>query len=82
MICMKHLVRSSVFAITSVVAVATSCFASGMPVPAAVNGKVFLQEKNSPYVLEQGVVVAATDSFVVPEELIRPLTPQFFKVSK
>ena len=59
MICMKHLVRSSVFAITSVVAVATSCFASGMPFPAAVNGKVFLQEKNSPYVLEQGVVVAA-----------------------
>ena len=25
---------------------------------------------------------AATDSFVVPEELIRPLTPQFFKVSR
>ena len=65
MICMKHLVRSSFLAITSVVFVATSSFASGMPFPAAVNGKVFLQEKDSPYVLEQGVVVAATDSFVV-----------------
>ena len=65
MICMKHLIRSSFGALTSVVAVATSCFASGMPFPAAANGKVFLQEKNSPYVLEQSVVVAATDSFVV-----------------
>jgi len=65
MICMKHLVRSSVVAIVSLVAFSTSALASGMPFPAAVNGKVFLQEKNSPYVLEQGVVVAATDSFVV-----------------
>jgi len=62
---MKHLVRSSVVAIVSLVAFSTSALASGMPFPAAVNGKVFLQEKNSPYVLEQGVVVAATDSFVV-----------------
>lgn len=65
MICMKHLVRSSVVAIVSLAAFSTSALASGMPFPAAVNGKVFLQEKNSPYVLEQGVVVAATDSFVV-----------------
>ena len=65
MICMKLLIRSSFIALTSVVAMATSCFASGMPFPAAVNGKVFLQEKDSPYVLEQSVVVAATDSFVV-----------------
>ena len=62
---MKHLVRSSVVAIVSLAAFSTSALASGMPFPAAVNGKVFLQEKNSPYVLEQGVVVAATDSFVV-----------------
>lgn len=65
MICMKHLVRSSFFAIVSVAALSASSFASSMPFPAAVNGKVFLQEKNSPYVLEQGVVVAATDSFIV-----------------
>ena len=65
MICFGGFVRSSVLAFLSVVALAGSVFAAGMPFPAAVNGKVFLQEKNSPYVLEQGGVVAASDSFVV-----------------
>jgi hypothetical protein len=50
-----------------------------MPFPAAVNGKVFLQEKNSPYVLEQGVVVAASDSFVV-EPGVTVLMGEFAKL--
>jgi hypothetical protein len=58
---------------------AGSVFASGMPFPAAVNGKVFLQEKNSPYVLEQGVVVAASDSFVV-EPGVTVLMGEFAKL--
>ncbi|MBR6854130.1 MAG: hypothetical protein IKH55_08930 [Fibrobacter sp.] len=79
MICVSGFVRSSVLAFLSVVALAGSVFASGMPFPAAVNGKVFLQEKNSPYVLEQGVVVAASDSFVV-EPGVTVLMGEFAKL--
>ena len=43
MICVSGFVRSSVLAFLSVAALAGSVFASGMPFPAAVNGKVFLQ---------------------------------------
>ena len=65
MICTNRLMRSSIFSVAVLSFFATMSFASGMPFPAAQNGKVFLQEKDSPYMLEQGVVVAATDSFVV-----------------
>ena len=65
MICMERLIRLSSCIAVFVAAFTGFSLASGMPFPAAVNGKVFLQEKNSPYMLEQGVVVAATDSFVV-----------------
>ncbi len=39
--------------------------ASDMPFPHPENGVVRLVEKNSPYVLEQGVVVSASDTLVV-----------------
>lgn len=40
-------------------------FAGDMPFPHPENGVVRLEEKNSPYILEQGVVVSAADTLVV-----------------
>lgn len=59
---MKNLICSSLVAVATVASVAV---ASGMPFPVAENNKVFLQEKDSPYVLEQSVVVGATDTLVI-----------------
>ena len=59
---MKNLIRSSLVAVATITCAAV---ASGMPFPVAENNKVFLQEKDSPYVLEQGVVVGATDTLVI-----------------
>ena len=36
-----------------------------MPFPQVENGKILLQEKDSPYILEQGVVLSASDTFEV-----------------
>jgi len=79
MICMNSLIRSSFKVLASVAMFAGASFASGMPFPAAENGKVFLEAKNSPYELEQGVVVAATDSFVV-EPGVTVLMGEFAKL--
>jgi hypothetical protein len=59
---MKNLICSSVIAIATIASLAV---ASGMPFPSAENGKVLLQAKDSPYVLEQGVVVGAADTLVI-----------------
>lgn len=59
---MKNLICSSLVAVATVASVSV---ASGMPFPVAENNKVFLQEKDSPYVLEQSVVVGATDTLVI-----------------
>ncbi len=42
-----------------------SVYAAGMPIPSPMKSKIFLQEKDSPYELDEGLVVSATDSFVV-----------------
>ncbi len=42
-----------------------AALAGEMPFPQVENGKLFLQEKDSPYILEQGVVLASTDTFAV-----------------
>ena len=76
---MRKFIRSSFLIALSVFSLASLSFASGMLFPAAVNGKVFLQEKNSPYVLEQGVVVAASDTFVV-EPGVTVLMGEFAKL--
>ncbi|WP_405323812.1 right-handed parallel beta-helix repeat-containing protein [Fibrobacter sp.] len=73
---MKNLIRSSLVAVA---AVACAAVASGMPFPVAENNKVFLQEKDSPYVLEQGVVVAATDTLVI-EPGVTVLMGEFAKL--
>ena len=76
---MHNFVRSSIVAFVTVAALAGLSFASGMPFPAVANGKVFLQEKDSPYVLEQGVVVAPNDTFVV-EPGVTVLMGEFAKL--
>ena len=42
-----------------------AALAGEMPFPQVENGKLFLQEKDSPYILEQGVVLSSTDTFAV-----------------
>ena len=73
---MKDLIRSSLVAVATI---ACAAVASGMPFPVAENNKVFLQEKDSPYVLEQGVVVGATDTLVI-ESGVTVLMGEFAKL--
>ena len=73
---MKNLIRSSLIAVATI---ACAAVASGMPFPVAENNKVFLQEKDSPYVLEQGVVVGATDTLVI-ESGVTVLMGEFAKL--
>ena len=73
---MKNLICSSLVAVATIASVAV---ASGMPFPVAENNKVFLQEKDSPYVLEQGVVVGATDTLVI-ESGVTVLMGEFAKL--
>lgn len=46
-------------------AFAAFAFAGEMPFPQVENGKVALLEKDSPYILEQGVVLSSQDTFEV-----------------
>jgi hypothetical protein len=62
-----------------VATIASVAVASGMPFPVAENNKVFLQEKDSPYVLEQSVVVGATDTLVI-EPGVTVLMGEFAKL--
>lgn len=73
---MNNLIRSSLIAVATI---ACAAVASGMPFPVAENNKVFLQEKDSPYVLEQGVVVGATDTLVI-EPGVTVLMGEFAKL--
>ena len=73
---MKNLICSSVIAIATIASLAV---ASGMPFPSAENGKVLLQAKDSPYVLEQGVVVGAADTLVI-EPGVTVLMGEFAKL--
>ena len=73
---MKNLICSSLVAVATI---ASEAFASGMPFPVAENNKVFLQEKDSPYVLEQSVVVGATDTLVI-EPGVTVLMGEFAKL--
>ena len=73
---MKNLICSSLVAVATVASVAV---ASGMPFPVAENNKVFLQEKDSPYVLEQSVVVGAKDTLVI-EPGVTVLMGEFAKL--
>jgi hypothetical protein len=73
---MKNLICSSFVAVATIASVAV---ASGMPFPVAENNKVFLQEKDSPYVLEQSVVVGATDTLVI-EPGVTVLMGEFAKL--
>jgi hypothetical protein len=73
---MKSLICSSLVAVATIASVAV---ASGMPFPVAENNKVFLQEKDSPYVLEQSVVVGATDTLVI-EPGVTVLMGEFAKL--
>lgn len=73
---MKNLICSSLVAVATVASLAV---ASGMPFPVAENNKVFLQEKDSPYVLEQSVVVGATDTLVI-EPGVTVLMGEFAKL--
>ena len=73
---MKDLIRSSLVAVAII---ACAAVASGMPFPVAENNKVFLQEKDSPYVLEEGVVVGATDTLVI-ESGVTVLMGEFAKL--
>ena len=73
---MKKLICSSLVAVATIASVAV---ASGMPFPVAENNKVFLQEKDSPYVLEQSVVVGATDTLVI-EPGVTVLMGEFAKL--
>ena len=73
---MKNLICSSLVAVATIASVAV---ASGMPFPVAENNKVFLQEKDSPYVLEQSVVVGATDTLVI-EPGVTVLMGEFAKL--
>ena len=73
---MKNLICSSLVAVATVASLAV---ASGMPFPEAENNKVFLQEKDSPYVLEQSVVVGAKDTLVI-EPGVTVLMGEFAKL--
>ena len=73
---MKNLICSSLVAVATI---ASAAVASGMPFPVAENNKVFLQEKDSPYVLEQSVVVGATDTLVI-EPGVTVLMGEFAKL--
>ena len=73
---MKNLICSSLVAVATIASVAV---ASGMPFPVAENNKVFLQEKDSPYVLEQSVVVGAMDTLVI-EPGVTVLMGEFAKL--
>lgn len=73
---MKNLICSSLVAVATIASVAV---ASGMPFPVAENNKVFLQEKDSPYVLEQSVVVGASDTLVI-EPGVTVLMGEFAKL--
>ena len=73
---MKNLICSSLVAVATIASVAV---ASGMPFPVAENNKVFLQEKDSPYVLEQSVVVGTTDTLVI-EPGVTVLMGEFAKL--
>lgn len=58
----ERILWRGVFGVILLVAIA---FASDMPFPHPENGVVRLVEKNSPYLLEQGVVVSASDTLVI-----------------
>ena len=73
---MKNLICSSLVAVATIASVAV---ASGMPFPVAENNKFFLQEKDSPYMLEQSVVVGATDTLVI-EPGVTVLMGEFAKL--
>ena len=73
---MKKLICSSLVAVATIASVAV---ASDMPFPVSENNKVFLQEKDSPYVLEQSVVVGATDTLVI-EPGVTVLMGEFAKL--
>ena len=73
---MKNLICSSLVAVATIASVAV---ASDMPFPVSENNKVFLQEKDSPYVLEQSVVVGATDTLVI-EPGVTVLMGEFAKL--
>jgi len=51
--------------LSGAVLVTSFVFAGEMPFPQVENGKILLQEKDSPYILEQGVVLSASDTFEV-----------------
>ena len=71
----RSFMRSSILTVLA----ASALFASGMPFPVAENGKVLLKEKDSPYVLEQSVVVGATDTLVI-EPGVTVLMGEFAKL--
>ena len=76
---MNRFMRSSVLAFVSILAMADLSIASGMPFPVAENGKVLLKESESPYVLEQGVVVGSSDTLVI-EPGVTVLMGEFAKL--
>ena len=53
--------------------------AAGMPFPQVENGKILLVEKESPYILEQGMVLSSTDTFEV-EPGVTVLMGQYAKL--
>jgi len=71
----RSFMRSSILTVLA----ASALFASGMPFPVAENGKVLLKEKDSPYVLEQGVVVGEKDSLII-EPGVTVLMGEFAKL--
>jgi len=60
-------------------ALATAAGAGEMPFPQIENGKVQLLEKDSPYILEQGMVLSSTDTFAV-EPGVTVLMGQYAKL--
>ena len=57
--------RLSKFALSGFLTLAAIVSAGEMPFPQVENGKISLLEKDSPYILEQGVVLGSTDTFEV-----------------
>ena len=57
--------RLSKFALSGFLTLAALVSAGEMPFPQVENGKISLLEKDSPYILEQGVVLSSTDTFEV-----------------
>lgn len=72
----SRFMRSSII---TLITLTSSIFASGMPFPVTENGKVLLKESDSPYVLEQGVVVAESDTLVI-EPGVTVLMGEFAKL--